>query len=93
LVCEQVGIGAYRRMQGPAPEPTEARGVLMQTEHYMANMGQPERAERPGPERVDEVAGLERQQVAAALDLAAGRSAVARSDDAPSRTSGLGSAR
>lgn len=65
----------------------------MQTEHYMANMGQSERAEQPGLERVDELAGLERQQVAAPLDLASGRSALVRSGDAPSRTSGLGSAR
>jgi len=41
----------------------------MQTEHYMANMGKPGRAERLG------LVGLERRQVVAALDLAPGRSA------------------
>ena len=49
----------------------------MQTEHYMANMGKLGRAERlgvVGPERVDDVAGIERQQVVPALDQAPGRS-------------------
>lgn len=50
----------------------------MQTEHYMANMGKPGRAERfglVGLERVDDPAGPERRQVVATQDPAPGRSA------------------
>jgi hypothetical protein len=52
----------------------------MQTNHYMANMGNLGRAERlglMGLERVDDLAGLEQRQVVADLDLATGRSAEA----------------
>jgi len=51
----------------------------MQTEHYMANMGKHGDAERLGPaslEGADDCADIDRQPVAAALDLATtGRSA------------------
>src|SRR5256885_11031353 len=46
----------------------------MQTEHYMANMGKPGRAERLGLERVDDLAGLKLRPVVAALGIAPGRS-------------------
>jgi hypothetical protein len=46
----------------------------MQTEHYMANMGKPGRAERLGLERVDDLAGLKLRPVVAALGITTGRS-------------------
>jgi hypothetical protein len=79
LVCEHGGIGAYLRIEGHRLHGRlRPEGVLMQTEHYMANMGKPGRAERlsvVGIVRVDDLAGRELRQVNAALGMAPRRSA------------------
>jgi hypothetical protein len=71
-------------MEGLACIAAEARGgVPMQSDHYMANMGKPGRADQLGLERVDDLAGLKLRPVVAALRITPGSSVGASAGGEP----------